>query len=314
MQKIPVYIVTGFLESGKTSFLQDIVTDSEFTEGQRALLIRCEDGEVEYDNEELCGNNITMISVENEEEMNTNFLKTCIRKYTPRRIFIEMNGMWKYDWAFEWGPMDRLVLAQIITLVDGSTFPVYLNNMRSILSNLFSYTEMVIFNRCTEDMDLFSYRRTVRGLNPRAMVYFEDGEANPIELGPEDPPYDYKADIIEVDDIDFGLLFLDLGDNPERYDGKKVKFLAKIMKSRKMPAGYFIPGRNAMTCCADDIRFVGYLCRAPFVDELKTRQWVTLTAEVHYEERPEYGEVGPVLVGVSYEPAQEPEDDLVYFN
>ena len=75
-----------------------------------------------------------------------------------------------------------------------------------------------------------------------------------------------------------------------------------------------VPGRNAMTCCADDIRFIGYLCKADFVSELKTRQWIYLTAKIHYEYQEDYGEEGPVLYGISYEPAEEPEDDLVYFN
>ena len=314
MQKIPVYMITGFLESGKTSFLQDIVTDEDFTEGQRCLLIVCEEGEVEYNNEDLCGNNITMITVNEEEKMNTDFLKYCIRQYTPKKIFIEMNGMWDYKWVFEWGQMDRLVLAQVITLVDGSTFTVYLNNMRSLFSNMFQYTEMVIFNRCTESMDLHSYRRTVRSLNPRAMVYFEAYDGEPIDPGAEVPPFDFDADVINIEDMDYGLWFLDASDNPERYEGKTVRFLAKVMKSRRMPEGMIVPGRNAMTCCADDIRFIGYLCKADFVNELKTRQWIYLTAKIHYEYQKDYGEEGPVLYGISYEPAEEPEDDLVYFN
>ena len=303
MQKIPVYVITGFLESGKTTFLQDIVTDEEFTEGQRSLLINCEEGEAEYDKEELCGNNITMISVDDPEQMNTDFLKYCIRQYTPKKIFIEMNGMWDYTWMFTWERDERLVLAQVITLVDGGTFPVYINNMRSILSNMFQYTEMVIFNRCSEDMDLHSYRRTVRGINPRTMVFFEAEDGEPIDPGPEEPPFDFSADIIDISDPDFGLWFLDAGDTPERYDGKKIRFLAKVMKSRKMPAGMFVPGRNAMTCCEDDIRFIGYLCKADFTGELKTRQWITLTAEIRYEYQEDYGEEGPVLYGIGHEPA-----------
>lgn len=114
--------------------------------------------------------------------------------------------------------------------------------------------------------------------------------------------------------MDYGLWFLDATDHPERYEGKTVRFLAKVMKSRRMPEGMFVPGRNAMTCCADDIRFIGYLCKADFVSELKTRQWILLTAEIHYEYQKDYGETGPVLYGIRYEPAEEPEDDLVYFN
>lgn len=314
MREIPVYLITGFLESGKTSFLKEVLFEGEFTDGEPSLLIRCEDGEEEYDEHALLENNIKIIAVEEEEEFTTAFLKECAQKYRPKKIFIEMNGMWDSKWMFENGLPGRLELVQSITIVDGSTFQVYLNNMRSILSNLFQYTEMVIFNRCSEDMDLHSFRRTVRGLNAGAMIYFEDSEGNPIDPGMDEPPYDLTADVIEVSDMDYGLWFLDATDNPKRYEGKKVRFLAKVMKSKQFPDGVFIPGRNAMTCCADDIRFIGYVCKSGFASELKPRQWIRLTAQIRYEYRKEYREEGPVLYGVSYETAEAPKEDLVYFN
>lgn len=314
MLEIPVYMITGFLESGKTLFLEDVLFEGDFADGQPSLLIRCEDGEEEYDEKALKEANVTMIAVEDEEDFTTAFLKDCVQKYRPKKIFIEMNGMWDIKWLFENGLPGRLELAQVITIVDGSTFPVYLNNMRSILSNLFQNTEMVVFNRCTPDMDLHSYRRTVRGLNAGAMIYFEDGEGNPIDPGMEEPPYDLTADVIRISDMDYGLWFLDATDNPGRYVGKKVRFLAKVMKSRQFPEDTFIPGRNAMTCCADDIRFIGYICKSDFTPLLKSRQWIYLTAEIRYEYREEYRDEGPVLYGISYERAQAPQEDLVYFN
>lgn len=314
MRKIPVYIITGFLESGKTSFLRDVIMDEEFTEGLDTMLLLCEDGEEEYDAKDLAKAKVTLVPVEEESQFNPDFLKEKVRQHYPKKIFIEMNGMWDCTWLFGRELPNYLEIAQVITIVDGSTFPVYLNNMRSILSNLFLNTEMVIFNRCTEEMDLHSYRRTVRGLNPGAMIYFEDDESNPLDPGMEQPPYDLNADVIQVEDMDYGLWYLDVSDNPDRYEGKKVRFLAKVMKSRRFADGLFVPGRNAMTCCADDIRFVGYLCKAEFADLLKPRQWVWLTARIEYEYTREYGEEGPVLYGLSYEAAEKPEEDLVYFN
>ena len=238
----------------------------------------------------------------------------CLKHYRPKRIFIEMNGMWDCKWLFGNEMPYELDIAQVITVVDGSTFSVYLNNMRSILSNLFLYTEMVVFNRCTEEMELQSFRRTVRGLNPRAMVYFEDEEGEPIDPGMDQPPYDLNADVIQIEDIDYGLWYLDAFEAQDRYTGKKVRFRAKVMKNRHFPDGVFVPGRNAMTCCADDIRFVGYICKSAFADQLKSRQWIWLTATVKYEFVKDYGEVGPVLYGETYELTGPPDEDLVYFN
>lgn len=314
MQQIPIYLINGFLEAGKTSFLRDVLEGGDFDDGQKGLLILCEEGEEEYDEKILADMNISVISVEEEEEFNADFLKTCEKHYRPRRIFIEMNGMWDGKWLFGNTMPDSLGIAQVITVVDGSTFSVYINNMRSILSNLFLNTEMTVFNRCTPDMDLQSYRRTVRGLNPRAMVYFEDEEGNPLDPGMDVPPYDLSADVIQIDDIDYGLWYLDVFENEDRYANRKVRFRAKVMKSLRLGRDTFVPGRNAMTCCADDIRFVGCVCKSKFADKLKARQWIYLTATVKYEFSKEYGDVGPVLHGETYELTGPPEEDLVYFN
>lgn len=314
MGQIPIYLITGFLESGKTSFLRDVLAGGDFDDGQRGLLILCEEGEEEYDEKALAEMNISVITVDDEQDFNGDFLKTCEKHYRPKRIFIEMNGMWDGKWLFGSALPYSMDIAQVITVVDGSTFPVYLNNMRSILSNLFLNTEMVMFNRCTENMELHSYRRTVRGLNPRAMVYFEDTQGNPIDPGMEEPPFDLNAEVIRIDDMDYGLWYLDAFESRERYEGRKVRFRAKVMKSRRFGDGIFIPGRNAMTCCEDDIRFIGCLCKSEFADMLKSRQWIWLTATVQYEFCREYGEEGPVLYGESFEVTGPPEEDLVYFN
>ena len=47
--EIPVYLFTGFLESGKTSFIRDLLNDPNFAEGERTLLFLCEEGEEELD-------------------------------------------------------------------------------------------------------------------------------------------------------------------------------------------------------------------------------------------------------------------------
>jgi len=314
MRQIPIYLITGFLEAGKTTFLQEVLEGGDFADGQRGLLILCEEGEVEYDEKALADMNMSVVTADSQEEFTVDFLRTCEKHYRPKRIFIEMNGMWDCKWLYGEELPISMAIAQVITVIDGSTFSVYLNNMRSILSNLFQFTEMAIFNRCTPEMDLLSYRRTVRGLNPRAMVYFEDQDGNPIDPGKDVPPFDLTADVIQVDDIDYGLWYLDAFESKDRYEGKKVRFRAKIMKSRRLPSNEFIPGRNVMTCCAEDIRFVGYVCKADFAGLLKPRQWVWLTAEIRYEYQKEYGEEGPVLYAKNYELTGPPEEDTVYFN
>ena len=53
MQEIPVYLVSGFMDSGKTTLIEDTLYNQGFAEEGRTLLICCEDGDVEYDKEAL---------------------------------------------------------------------------------------------------------------------------------------------------------------------------------------------------------------------------------------------------------------------
>ena len=314
MLEVPVYLITGFLESGKTTFLKEVLDSPDFADGARTLLVRCEDGEEEYDEKEYARHNISILPVEKEEDLTPEFLERWQKHYKPVRVFVEFNGMWDAKKFVDERLPKRWEVVQVITLVDASTFEVYLTNMRSILSNIFALTELVIFNRCSLDMDLLKYRRSVKAINQQAMLSFEDPEGRQLELGKEKPPYDLNADIIEIEDTDYGLWFLDVNDTPERYRGKTVRFTGKVMIPRKFDANSFIPGRNAMTCCANDIRFIGYVCRSKHAKKLQQKQWVQVTAEVRYEYAQEYRGEGPVLYAKHLKSVDPPKEDLVYFN
>ena len=314
MFETPVYLIAGFLESGKTTFIQEVLSSPDFADGARTLLLQCEEGEVEYDEKEFARQNIDVISVEDEDDLTPAWLERCQRRYRPQRVFVEFNGMWDVKKFCEERLPKRWEVVQIITIVDGSTFDMYLTNMRSILNNLFSETELVIFNRCSEEMDLHRFRRAIKGVNQAALISFEDENGEQIELGSQQPPYDLNADIIRIEDVDWGLWFLDMNENPDRYDGKTVQFTAKVMIPKKFAPDCFIPGRNAMTCCAEDIRFIGYICRTKHIGAISPKQWLEVTAEVHYEYRQEYHGEGPVLYAKHLKSAPEPADELVYFN
>lgn len=312
--EVPVYLIMGFLESGKSSFLQEIFESGEFADGDKGLFISCEEGEVEIDEKVTMACKIDTITLEDEEELTADFLQNCQNVYKPKRVFVEYNGMWDPDTIFSVDMPKGWDIYQVVTMVDASTFTVYLQNMRSIIGNILKCTELVIFNRCSEEQDLPMFRRNVKALNSNIQMMFEHRDGRMIELGKDIPPYDLSADVIEISDEDYGIWYMDAADDQERYDGRTVKFKGKVMKSRKFPAGYIVPGRNAMTCCADDIRFIGFLCKTSNADKLKSGQWVNITARMKYERRREYGGVGPVLYTTHIASAEKPQEDLVYFN
>ena len=312
--KMPVFVVTGFLDAGKTSFLTEILTQEGFSEEDKTLIILCEEGEAEFDERALAQMNIDVVSVDSQEDFSPAFLEDCARVYAPECIFIEYNGMWKAEELFNMPLPAGWFINQVVTLVDGSTFDVYLNNMRSLMMDLFSRSELIIFNRCSPEMPLNSYRRSIKAINRRAQVIFEntDGEMIPLEI--DEMPFDVHADIIKIEDEDFGLWYIDAMENQEKYDGKTVEFKGKIFKDKNFPDGYFVPGRHAMTCCADDIRFIGFVCKTKHGDAMKNNHWVNVTATVRYEYFPAYHGEGPVLYLKKALSAPKPEEELVYFN
>ena len=314
MLEVPVYVITGFLESGKTTFIREVLSSPDFADGEKTLLLLCEEGEEEYDEADYLRHNIEIETIGNEEDLNPDYLDTLQKKHKPKRVFVEFNGTWD-SMKFCTGPMaKRWELTQVITLVDGSTFEVYLNNMRQMMSNIFMYTELVIFNRCTKEQDLQKFRRTVKAVNSQAMCSFEDAEGNVIDIGKAQPPFDLTQDPIVIPDEDFGLWYLDAMDNRERYDGKNIEFRGKVMIPKKFPENCFIPGRNAMTCCVNDIRFIGYVCHSKFTPKLKQKMWLDVTAQVRYEFVPEYEGEGPVLYAKHLKSTDAPAEDVVLFN
>ena len=308
----PVYIINGFLESGKTEFITFTLNQPYFQIKGKTLLLLCEEGEKEYDDALLKKSRTVVELIENESDFTPAHLTDLEKKHKPERILIEFNGMWNYKnvkLPWYWN------VEQQITIIDGSTFPVYYTNMRSMVSEMIRKSEMIIFNRCDSVRDqLNSYKRNIKAVNANADVIFEDSNGEIDEIFEEDLPYDLNQDVIELDNQGYGIWYLDAMDHLERYDGKKIAFTAMAYKPEDFPKGYFVPGRMAMTCCAEDMAFLGYACEYPEADGLKQKEWVKVTAKVNREYWKDYGKEGPVLHALSVEKTKAPKDDVISFS
>ena len=316
---IPVFLINGFLESGKTGFIQYTMNQDYFQTKGNTLLLLCEEGEKEYDPVELAKLNTTPIYMNDIRDFQADKLKELAEKYHPERVLIEWNGMWNQDDLYN-GPMSEAVLAeqqnrepkyqvsmpkdwfiyQVITLVDGSTLKMYLSNMRSFLGQMLRNSELCIVNRCDNlsNEEMVDYRRKLRAMGQNAMIMMDDKNGEiPQSALPEELPYDITENQIAISDNDYGTWFLDCMDNPERYLGKELSFTAMVLKRKNMPEDEFIPGRMAMTCCAQDMSFLGFICKGDkkLLSAFSTRDWVKVKVRVTLEEREEYHGVGPVL-------------------
>ena len=306
--EIPVYLFSGFMDSGKSSLIRETLIEGDFSENGNTLLILCEDGEVEFDEEELLKANTKLAMIEDEEEFTKEKLEGFGKAYRPDQVFIEYNGTWQMSTFLEMDLPKNWVLVQSLATVDASTFEMYLANMRAMIMEQLFAADVVIINRCTDDTPKGKFRRAIKVLNRKAQIAYEREDGTIDENDMEELPYDLNQEVIEITDMDYGIWYMDALDDPKKYEGKKVKFLALVYRPEKMKKGVF------MTCCADDITFVGFKCKFGKAADIPHKSWITITAEMKNEFAMEYRGKGPVLYALDVEPAEKPEDELIYFS
>ena len=312
--RVPVYLITGFLESGKTTFIRNTARQEYFQIPQKTLVISTEEGLEAYDDAELLKSRTVSALIESKEELTKETLQGFEDTMHPGRVMLEYNPLWGMADIENLEMPDGWGIIQEIALVDSSTYEVYRNNMKSMFVDMFRNADMVIFNRAKEEMPLSDYRRSIKVVSPACEVVFEDTNGQMLDIFSDKMPYDLDADVIEVEDADFGIFFVDLRDNPDRYDGRIVRFRGKIKKSRAMPSKYFGIGWMAMTCCADDIQFIGYLAESPEARRFSSDTWVTVEAKVEMRHMLAYRGVGPVFTVWTIAPTEAPASELVYFS
>ncbi len=312
-REIPVYLFRGFLESGKTTFIMNTLQDPYFYNGERTLIIACEEGEEEYDKEILLKYNTVVVYVDEQEQLTAQFLKELDDKYCPDRVMIEYNGTWILGDTLMIVSPDEWIYVQTITTIDASTYKAYMSNMGSIMIEQYQDADMVLFNRCNENTKKSFMRSNVKAVNRRAQVLYEAAEDSEFDDSEDELPFDVNAGVIDIGDDDYGLWYIDALDNPDKYKGKTVHFKAMVYKGPGFAKNVIVPGRHAMTCCADDIAFVGFMCKGDACKDYKKKDWVYVTAQIKVEFIPAYKEKGPVLYAQKIEPAQPPKEQLVYF-
>lgn len=309
---IPVYMINGFEGCGKTDFIKFTLAQPYFKTKGTTLLIVCEEGTTGYNSDLLSKTRTVIERMRDASEFTPDHLLELEAKVKPERVVVEWNGMWNYQnmkLPFGWQ------LEQQITLIDGSKFQEFYTDYRQLLSDMMRASEMIIFNRCDGlEESLPSFRRNVKALNQQADVVFEDSEGEINQIFEEDLPYDLSQENIELDNRGYGMWYLDSMDNLDRYIGKTMTFVGVVYKPKNFEADYFVPGRMAMTCCANDLAFLGFACHYTKASELKDKEWVKVTAKVTKAFRTEYKGEGPVLEAISVEKTTAPKEAVISFS
>ena len=311
--EIPVYMFTGFLDAGKSTFLQSTLEDKRFNNGERTLVLLCEEGECELDPARFSGKNVTIQRVENPEELTTGNLTAWQKGCRAQRVMVEYNGMWAMDDLFRNMPKNWVIYQEMM-FADANTFVVYNANVRERVVDKLQGAQLVVFNRAEKGMDKMALHKIVRGISRRADIAYEYGEDDVEYDDIEDPlPFDKEASNIVIAERDYALWYRDLSEELLTYDGKTVTFKGQVVIDRSIPANCFIVGRPLMTCCADDIRFAGLVCEWGGVASLNSRDWVTVTASISVRKHECYGRIGPVLSGIAVEKADAPAEAVASF-
>ncbi len=311
--ELPVYLFTGFLDAGKTKFIQETLEDPRFYDGERTLVILCEEGEEELDLSKFPSQDVFIHTISDENELTEKNFLALQKKYRMNRVLIEYNGMWMLNSLYSSLPQNWIIYQEML-FIDSSTIETYNANMRNLVADKLYNCEMAIFNRVERDADLMPYHKIVRGISRKANIAYEyiDGEVSHDEI--EDPlPFDINADIIEIKDIDYAIWYRDLMEEIEKYDGKKIRFKGIVAKSDELPKNSFAVGRHIMTCCVEDITFGGLIAIWDEAEILETRDWAWITATLKIEKNHFYDTEGPVLYVTEATHTLPPEQELATF-
>lgn len=304
----------GFLESGKTKFIQETLEDPRMENGEKTLLLVCEEGEEEYDPHLFKVKNVAIEYLDGEDELTSEHLSALAQKHRCDRVLVEYNGTWLLQAFFDAMPEDW-VINQMMTFFDSATFLNYNRNMRQLVFDKIQLTQMVVFNRFKGEYEKMEFHKVVRAISRRPDIVYEyvGGKAEFDDI--EDPlPFDVNAPVIEIEDGDFALFYRDVAEKMDEYIGKTVRFKGMAAVNKKVPAGYIVLGRYIMTCCEADIAYDGFAVKCgKQAKDIKTRDWLTVTGKIMYEYNSVYRSKGPVLVAESLEPAEKPEQEVATF-
>ena len=316
-KQIPVYLFTGFLESGKTKFAQETLQDKNFNNGDRMLLLVCEEGIEEYDPSSFAASNIFMETIEEESQLTSANLAALLKKHRCQYVIVEYNGMWTLDTLYNNMPPEWVV-AQEFMFIDAGTFLNYNNNMRQLMVDKLQSCELAVLNRFPagdEELKMQAHK-IIRAVNRRCDIAFETADGKITYDDIEIPlPYDLNAPVVDIADDDYALFLQDIMEQPEKYKDKLVRLKGKaVNKSRSLKPGYFYFGRDVMTCCVNDIRFCPLAAEWKDVPGIKNLGWYAVTARVDVRNLPDvYDGPGPVLHVQSMDPASAPEREVATF-
>lgn len=287
--KTRIYLFTGFLDSGKSTFINDTITTTDFCENEKSLLIVSEQGEVEYNQEELESLNCNLVYVTSEDEWTYDFFNSLKEKYNPTQILIEVNGMFNVNRLLACSKPKGFEIVQVLTTINAKTFALYIQNMRSLLYQHVVHSDLLIFNRIDSSIKKSFLRNNIKAINSRCQIIYEKEDGTVNTLDEDDLPFDISEDELDILDMDFGIFCMDAMDHPEKYNHKTITLKGKFIGLDKQLKDGFVLGREAMVCCEDDTSLIGMVCKHPAAKQFIPNEWIQVKGKIHLEYDSDFG-------------------------
>ena len=296
MEQLPVFVINGFLEAGKTQFMKFTMQQEYFRTDGNTLLIVCEEGEEEYDEGLLESTHTTAKYIDDINDLTLQKMEELTKEVNPERILIEWNGLWEQD---KLEIPNIWFINQMITIFDTSTLDLYIKNkdLKAYMGKMLRNSELVICNRA-DDIDedtLSAYHLQIKAMAPNAEIIFEGEEGEITGDFSINLPYNLDDAKLVIKPEDYGIFYVDTMDRPEKYDGKEVEFTAQVVRPNGIDDDILITGRRAMTCCEADIQFLGFVCKYKGAKNFKNKDWVKVKGKIKFEMNKQYRAKGPVI-------------------
>ena len=296
MEQLPVFVINGFLEAGKTQFMKFTMQQEYFKTEGNTLLIVCEEGDEEYDEKLLSSTHTTIKYIEDIKDFTIQNMERFTKDVNPERILIEWNGLWEQD---KLEIPDIWFINQMITIYDTSTLDLYIKNkdLKAYMGKMLINSELVICNRADNiDEDILStYHLQIKAMAPNAEIIFEGEEGEITGDFSINLPYNLDDKKLIIKPEEYGVFYIDIMDRTEKYDAKEVEFTAQVVRPEGIGDDVLITGRRAMTCCEADIRFLGFVCNYRGAKNFKNKDWVKIKGKIKVEVNKQYRAKGPVI-------------------
>ena len=296
MEQLPVFVINGFLEAGKTQFMKFTMQQEYFKTEGNTLLIVCEEGDEEYDEKLLSSTHTTIKYIEDIKDFTIQNMERFTKEVNPERILREWNGLWEQD---KLEIPDIWFINQMITIYDTSTLDLYIKNkdLKAYMGKMLINSELVICNRADNiDEDILStYHLQIKAMAPNAEIIFEGEEGEITGDFSINLPYNLDDKKLIIKPEDYGVFYIDIMDRTEKYDTKEVEFTAQVVRPEGIGDDVLITGRRAMTCCEADIRFLGFVCKYRGAKNFKNKDWVKIKGKIKVEVNKQYRAKGPVI-------------------